>query len=232
MIDWMVTSSALILLVAALRAVVKGRVSPRLRYALWLVVLARLLVPGTFWESRASVMTPVAGQEAYQAVERIPQAVRTRPDGWVDIVTPGVMTSVREETALSGETVFYGKDHTKATLESLRRQVGVRNAFLMAWAAGAFGVGLFLLAVNLRFAGRLGKNRRTLEKYRGQWVFEMEGLASPCLFGLFRPGIYLTPQVAADEAAKAHVLAHEYAHFRQGDHIWAALRGACLAVHW
>lgn len=232
MIDWMVTSSALILLVAALRAVVKGRVSPRLRYALWLVVLARLLVPGTFWESRASVMTPVAGQEAYQAVERIPQAVRTRPDGWVDIVTPGVMTSVREEKALSGETVFYGKDHTKATIESLRRQVGVRNAFLLAWAAGAFGVGLFLLAVNLRFAGRLGKNRRTLEKYRGQWVFEMDGLASPCLFGLFRPGIYLTPQVAADEAAKAHVLAHEYAHFRQGDHIWAALRGACLVVHW
>ena len=35
MIDWMVTSSALILLVAALRAVVKGRVSPRLRYAAW-----------------------------------------------------------------------------------------------------------------------------------------------------------------------------------------------------
>ena len=165
MIDWMVTSSALILLVAALRAVVKGRVSPRLRYALWLVVLARLLVPGTFWESRASVMTPVAVQEAYQAVERIPQAVRTRPDGWVDIVTPGVMTSVREEKALSGETVFYGKDHTKATIESLRRQVGVRNAFLLAWAAGAFGVGLFLLAVNLRFAGRLDSWGKT----GGRW---------------------------------------------------------------
>lgn len=232
MIEWIVMSSAMILLVAVLRAAVKGRVSPRLRYALWLIVLARLLVPGTLWESRASVMTPVAGQEAYQAVERIPQAVRTRPGGWVDIVTPGVMTSVREEAEQSGETVFYGKDHTEATIETLRRQVGVRNAFLLAWAAGVFAVGGFLLAVNLRFARWLRKHRRTLENFRGRWVFVVDGLATPCLFGLFRPGIYLTSQVAADEASKTHVLAHEYAHFRQGDHVWAALRGVCLAVHW
>lgn len=234
MIEWIITSSALILLTVILRAVVKGRAGPRLRYALWLIVLVRLLVPGTLWESRTSVMTPVAAQEAYQAVERIPRAVRTRPDGWVDIVTPGVMTSVREEKEQSGELVSYGygANRAKASIQTLRRQVGLRNAFLLAWAAGVLAVGAFLLAVNLRFAGQLRKKRRTIGVCRGRWVFEMEGLPSPCLFGLFRPGIYLTPEVAADEAAKTHVLAHEYAHFRQKDHIWAALRGVCLAVHW
>ena len=42
MLEWIVTSSLLILLVAALR---KLPIAPWQRYALWLVVLVRLLVP-------------------------------------------------------------------------------------------------------------------------------------------------------------------------------------------
>ena len=45
MLSWIVSSSILILLMMALRAVIRDRVSPRLRYALWLLVLARLLLP-------------------------------------------------------------------------------------------------------------------------------------------------------------------------------------------
>ena len=29
-----------------------------------------------------------------------------------------------------------------------------------------------------------------------------------------------------------HVLVHEYTHYRHGDHLWALVRCACLAVHW
>ena len=32
--------------------------------------------------------------------------------------------------------------------------------------------------------------------------------------------------------AFGHAVEHELTHFRHGDHIWALLRGACLAVHW
>lgn len=235
MIDWFVTSSALILLVLLLRVFTKSRISPRLRYALWLIVLARLLAPGTVWESRASVMTPVAAQEVYREIQQIPSYVRTLPDGGVEVGRPGGggWTTVPAESVASHEPVFREEESgSSSTVSEKIRQVNVRNMFLLAWAAGVLAVGAFLLAVNLRFAARLGKHRRTLENYRGRWVFVMEALASPCLFGLFRPGIYLTPEVAADEDAKAHVLAHEFAHFRQRDHIWAALRGACLALHW
>jgi len=233
MIEWIVTSSALILLVIFLRVLIKNRVGPRLRYALWGLALLRLLVPVSPWESRASVMTPVAAQEPYQAIERIPRYVRTRPDGWVEIGRPGGggWTSIPKERVEAGE-IYYGWPSMKADLETLREQVAVRDAFLWAWLAGTAIVGAFLLAVNLRFAHNLKKNRRTVGQYRGRWVFVWDGLATPCLFGLFRPGIYLTRPVAEDETARAHVLAHEYAHFRQGDHIWAALRGVCLAVHW
>ena len=78
MIEWIVTSSALILLVLLLRVLIKDRVSPRLRYALWGLALLRLVIPVSLWESPVSVMTPVAAQGAYQAVEKIPRYVRNR----------------------------------------------------------------------------------------------------------------------------------------------------------
>ena len=231
MIEWIVTSSALILLVLLLRVLIKDRVSPRLRYALWGLALLRLVIPVSLWESPVSVMTPVAAQGAYQAVEKIPRYVRDRPDGWVDIGHESGYTSIPGEIAESREPVRYGwPEQTEAPLPELKRQVSIRNAFLLAWLAGSVLTGAFLLAVNLRFDHRLKKDRRTVGQYRGRWVFVMEGLSTPCLFGLFRPGIYLTPGLGEDE--KPHVLAHEYAHFRQGDHIWAALRGVCLALHW
>ena len=233
MIEWIVTSSALILLVLALRALIRDRVSPRLRYALWGLVLLRLLIPGTIWESRASVMTPVAAQEAYQAVEQIPRYVRDRPDGWVDIGHESGYTSIPGEIVEAGEPIRYGwPERAEAPLPELKRQVSIRNAFLLVWLAGSALTGTFLLVVNLKFDHNLKKERRTLMQYRGRWVFVMDGLATPCLFGLFRPAVYLTPEVAADDADREHVLAHEYAHFRQGDHLWAALRGVCLALHW
>ena len=231
MIEWIVTSSALILLVLLLRVLIKDRVSPRLRYALWGLALLRLAIPLSLWESPVSVMTPVAAQGAYQAVEKIPRYVRDRPDGWVDIGHESGYTSIPGEIAESREPVRYGwPEQTEAPLPELKRQVSIRNAFLLAWLAGSVLTGAFLLAVNLRFDHRLKKDRRTVGQYQGRWVFVMESLPTPCLFGLFRPGIYLTPGLGEDE--KPHVLVHEYAHFRQGDHIWAALRGLCLALHW
>ncbi|MFR6379520.1 MAG: M56 family metallopeptidase [Evtepia sp.] len=55
----------------------------------------------------------------------------------------------------------------------------------------------------------------------------------PCLFGLIRPTIYLTPDVVEDEKRNAapcpgprgDALPH-------GDLIWSLLRGVCLAAHW
>ena len=44
---WVITSSILILAVIAIRAVFGKKLGAGLRYALWAVVLVRLLIPGT-----------------------------------------------------------------------------------------------------------------------------------------------------------------------------------------
>ena len=59
-----------------------------------------------------------------------------------------------------------------------------------------------------------------------------EGLPSPCLFGLFRPAIYLTPAALQSPDRLRHVLAHEETHARHLDPLWSLLRAVCLTVYW
>ena len=71
MIEWVVSSCILILAVIALRYLLRGRISLRLQYALWLLVLARLLLPVSFGSTDISVMSVVARAPGVQAAERI-----------------------------------------------------------------------------------------------------------------------------------------------------------------
>lgn len=104
---------------------------------------------------------------------------------------------------------------------------------LGVWGAGAVILALVLLGSNLRFSAKLRRRRTSLDLDDCPLpVYTVESLPSPCLFGLFRPCIYLTPQLTLDSPTRAHVLAHELTHYRQKDHIWSALRCLALALHW
>ena len=69
MAEWILTSSLLIVIVLAVRALFRGRMGLRLRYALWLLVLLRLLVPGTVFQTGLSVLNyvPLPQTAAVQA---------------------------------------------------------------------------------------------------------------------------------------------------------------------
>ena len=97
MIAWMVSSSVLILLVIVLRRLLRGRISLRLQYALWLLVLVRLLIPGTVGESAISVQRPLDTAEA-----RISET--PLPDNWaVVVVQPGVPAFLRRWNRVPGQ---------------------------------------------------------------------------------------------------------------------------------
>ena len=59
MTNWIITSSVLILIMIAARSLFKGHISPLLQYALWLIVLVRLVVPFNPLESSISVLNAV-----------------------------------------------------------------------------------------------------------------------------------------------------------------------------
>ncbi len=235
MIAWIVSSSALILAVLALRAALRGRISLRLQYALWLLVLVRLLVPVNFGASSLSIMNALPQQR--QTVG----AVSGKQDGGTEAVSPPAAVSGRDPAAApaASDTVPNRRQDSvpaapaAAASGSGRRAVDWGSVAKAVWLTGAAMVGAVFLAANVRLCGRLRRSRRKLEQSSSALpVYESCAVETPCLFGLIRPAIYVTPETLADGEALRYSLTHEQTHCRHGDHLWALLRGVCLALHW
>lgn len=227
MIEWVVSSCILTLVVIALRYLLRGRISLRLQYALWLLVLARLLLPVSFGSTNISVMSVVEKAPAVQAVESVRgvDTIWQADNGSVEGYPAGpLMPDTPVTVAPSVTNDQFGRMESALTL---------RKILLPVWWIGAAVTLLGFLTANLRFAGRLRKSRRPLAvEGSALSVYAAEERAVPCLFGLFRPAIYVTQAAVDDPELLRHTVAHESTHFRHGDHVWALLRTVCLALHW
>lgn len=227
MIEWVVSSCILILAVIALRYLLRGRISLRLQYALWLLVLARLLLPVNFGSTDISVMSVVERAPVVQAAESIRD---------VDVIWQAGNGTVQGHPiggAVSNTVVLAEPSAADAQFGHMENALTLRKILLPVWRCGAAVTLLVFLSANLRFAGRLRKSRRPLAVEGAALpVYVAEERAVPCLFGLFRPAIYVTQATADDPELLRHTVAHETTHFRHGDHVWALLRAMCLALHW
>ncbi|MBR2831421.1 MAG: M56 family metallopeptidase [Oscillospiraceae bacterium] len=227
MVEWIITSSALIAVLIAVRYLFRGRIGLRLQYALWLPVLLRLLIPATFGATPLSVLNaaPDMPEQAETISVQTPASYSVQSDGreiWSGFSPPP--ESVIEEARQSGED--YSVVHTT-------REVRLAPILRMVWLAGIPVMGLLLLLSNLRFAARLKRTRRPLELEGVPLpVWLSDEVETPCLFGLLRPAVYITPETAADSVWLRHAAEHELNHYRQGDHVWSLLRCLCLMLHW
>lgn len=237
----LIGSSLLIVIVAALRSLLRGRVSARLIYALWGVVLLRLLLPFslelnlpsaegaamTVYEHTelSNVMLPYDSISAPYA-EGYSRGVLPEDDPiqpYVDAgeAVPEFRVQLRNEGTPEAETEFV----------FLRPWTEVLSGWLKpVWLIGSLVTLALLAYLNLSFWAKLRRTRRPIGVSEcGLTAYETNETASPCLFGLFRPAIYVR---AEDSVQLRHVLTHEDCHFRHFDHVWALLRAACLAIYW
>ena len=235
--EWAVTSSILILIVTALRALLKERLSARARYALWAVVLVRLLVPVQLSCLRLPVSAAAAAPQAPPAVqEPIPlfplEQIPLEEAPLEEIPDPAGFSRTPGAVAFNAA----GRPWQAAPegQEAVRYWAAPTAAQLLAglWLLGAAALGGALLAGGLRFGRGLRRRRQALEADSPIPVYEDGTLETSFLFGLRRPGVYLSGPAARDGEVRRHVLAHELTHYAHGDHLWAALRCACLALHW
>jgi len=236
MTELIITSSVLILVIILMRRLLKGKISLRLQYALWALVLIRLIIPITLFKSPISVMNAVERSAAYKTAGQTLSKTKV----YSDVILNSEMTPDEAREAGKGalhEIQGYPKQSGYANLRTyiFMDSLGVVLARILrtVWLAGIVVFGLTLLLSNLSFSRKLRKTRIRYQADNCERpVYLVENLPSPCLFGLFRPVIYITPDVAGDSSKLRYVLAHEQTHYRHGDHIWAAMRGLCLAVYW
>lgn len=236
----LVASSVLIAALLLLRQVFRQKISRRVQYALWGLVLVRLLVPVSLPPVQFSVLRaaePVAAALDSQSVylepthERVWYAGEEKDSRYMSNAPYRyvVMAPASQDNAH-----VFTDAHNVTHRITYSQQIRLVDLLRPIWAVGAGIMALWILAANLRFWLRLRQRRIPLSlpgcPYR---VYLVEGgLGSPCLFGLFRPAIYLTPAAMSTDTSLRHVLAHETTHARHWDPLWALLRSACLALYW
>lgn len=219
MTEWFVSSAVLAAALIALRYALRGKISPKLQYGLWALLLIRLLVPVSVGQSDVSVenLVPAAEHRVLYLAQRTAQ--------------PALQAEAAEQAAAQSVSEKSEEPEAAGTAAGT---VDLKKVLRTVWLCGAAGVFCWFLGCELVCRRHLRRCARQVSAARRGCpaVFVSPAAGSPCLFGLLRPAIYLTPETDADETARRHCLAHEQTHYRHGDHIWPALRCVCLALHW
>lgn len=179
MIKWIVTASILIAVIIALCHFPKGKISLRLQSALWGLVLLQLLIPFSIGSSGWSVMNTVTKIPVVQNFESVGDIG--------DIWHTG-------SGSVEGYPPYEPMPETRVTAaENKTEEEYARMEKALAFLFIAFA------ASNGRFSSRLRRTRRRLEvKDSTLPVYSSSKLDTPCLFGLFRPAIYVTSEAAED----------------------------------
>lgn len=255
-----ITSSVLIGVILLLRWLLRGKVSQRLIYAAWLLVALRLLIPVQIGQMDFSLLT--AARPVTQAVEQVTDrqiAGITDQDAYRQVLqeyiekdpsvfTPVVQNHIRselvaempkEEIAVMIDKVYTQQEafmpeaqpQVQQKVEAKADPITLGQVLTGIWVAGMAVMALWFIGANLIFLCRAKKDSVEAE-FEGIRARISPNVPTPCVAGLLRPVIYLTPAVAENELERGHVLAHEQAHLRHGDHIWAVVRCLCLCVYW
>ena len=252
MINWIITSSLLILIVIALRFVLKGKISLRLQYGLWILVLVRLLYPFSIGETVMSIGNWLDSASDTVEGQQMEEFVQTPlPNMSYDAAYDHVADKYYEQgidieaipEAEFSETIEY------EVLDTMRGGHTPEEILQMVWIAGMAVLGIWFVATNLHFSWKLKRSRvyfgtagelledAALESKLTPMgnlipVYRADVVETPCLYGMIAPSIYVTKEVLEEKACLRHVLEHESTHYHHYDNFWSLFRVACLILHW
>ena len=177
-------------------------------YALWAVVLFRLLCPLSI-TAGLSVLKP------------IPVTMRT---------TPGVSSIVYQpvQQALSrGGYVPAVQQQPVSDQESeqVEPEVTVLQIAAYVWLTGASVMAIYSVVQYLTLRHRLVG----AAPYREE-IYLADHITTPFVLGVLRPRVYLPSETP--EGERAFIIAHERHHIRRHDPLWKLLGYAALCLHW
>ena len=208
------TLSALIAAVLLVRAAFKNRVPKRLLYALWLVVLLKLCLPGTAYA------LPLLPAEQTAAVQQTETPAQSAP-------------AAQQPTQAAAQPQTPAQQPASQPQEAAKPAAAmplVTEPVLVIWFCGSALLGLWLLLTWLVFTVRLCRSRRFLGRRGRIRIYAAGSISSPCLAGLI-PAVYLTEDVVQTDAAEL-ILRHELTHLRHLDPLWSFCRATAVTVYW
>ena len=216
LLNMSLTASVVIVFVLLLRLLLKK--APKvISYALWGIVLFRLLCPISI-ESGFSLFglldTPVATSGTLtSSIEYIPNDIVHMEYPSVVLPAPGIGEAI-------SETLPQGEEQLVA--DPLEAPVAIAT---FIWMAGVLCMGIYAVVAYLRLRRKLVTASRLREN-----IYLADGITSPFVLGIVRPKIFLPSSLGEQE--QPYIVMHEQHHIRRLDHIVKVLAFIALSIHW
>ena len=250
--DWMLAASlrasVLVLVVFVARALTKKRLPARWRYALWLPVLAALVLPEIpLLPAPAMKNAPPAEMQ----VQPLPAPPITAPAQPVKVFTlPAASVGAPVVVVEKNPSVpVAAPDVPLAVAATPPAPFPWRKILVSAWLLGfllAVGIvgGSYLLTLRRirrravpaapELLERIASLSRSVGLRRAPRVWLSASVASPAVCGWWRPALLLNAAFPADltDDEADMVLRHELTHIRRGDLVLNPLLCGLLALHW
>ena len=177
-------------------------------YALWAVVLFRLLCPLSI-TAGLSVLKPIP-------VDTTPgiSAVSYQPAA--QAVRESIPAPIRQQ---------FVPAQPAEQLEQPETKLPPMQAAAYIWLAGASVMAVYSIAQYFALRRRLAEAVPVKEN-----VYLADRISTPFVMGVIRPRVYLPSGTPRE--AETYILAHEEHHIRRGDPVWKLLGYAALCLHW
>lgn len=216
LLNMSLTAGAVILFVLLLRFLLK-KAPKAISYALWGIVLIRLLCPVSFvsdFSLFGLMNAPTAETGAVTSrIEYVPGSVVHLENPADPLLLSGAGDVIPD--ALSRDEKQPAADPSEAPT----------FLFTCVWMAGVLVMGVYaaLSCVQIR------RKLLTASLLREN-IYLADEIPSPFVMGVFRPKIYLPSSLEARE--QSYILLHEQHHIRRFDHICKLLAFLALTIHW
>lgn len=228
--EWILTSSIFILLVLLIRLVFKKRLTAKIRYSIWFLVLLRLILPFSFFESSFSLLNLLPGQETRE--QTMQGSVENQPI--MQEITPQPLPT-SQQTAGSQNDMNHSYIPPKNNESTFSDILSLTKILFILWSIGIVTALFIIAGSNLYFANKVKKSRKMTEILQNEQflpVYISENVPVPCMFGLIKPAVYVRERDTENKVTLSYILKHENTHYRHRDNIWAFFRSLCLILHW
>ena len=215
------TGSLMILAVLLVRLLL--RKAPKIfSYALWLVVLFRLLCPISF-ESGFSLLGVLGvAAEEQGTVEYIPDSFGAGMQLGQEITVPTVTAAEGERQKTSQEETQGKADLWSADVFQISLRVGS-----VIWLIGSVGLLLYGGGSYVRLQRKM---RHAFDMAGMERICRTDAISTAFVLGFIRPRIYLPNNL--DEKEESYILLHEQIHVRRRDSLYRAAAYLALCLHW
>ena len=212
-----ITASVIILFVLLARLALKK--APKIfSYALWGVVLFRLLCPvsvTTDFSLLGLFDAPAAENTQHTtAVEYIPYDVVHTPDLEVQLPVPPAINDAVNDTL--------PQEHAALGADPLEGEFAIGS---LIWLLGIAAMAIYSAVSYVLLRRKLVGSLLLRDN-----IYLADGIGSPFVMGFIRPKIYRPS--ALSEQEQGYIILHEQHHIRRGDHIIKALAFIALCIHW